>query len=103
MKYNKIVAIIQITRLEQVEERLQELNIPGISVTKVKGYGEYANFFSPDWKSTYARIEIYCQPSQTNAIVNEIMDQAHTGASGDGIVAVIPVETVYRIRTKSAT
>ena len=29
------------------------------------------------------------------------MEVAHTGMEGDGIVAVIPVEKLYRIRTKS--
>jgi len=29
-----------------------------------------------------------------------VMEAAHTGLEGDGIVAVLPVETVYHIRTK---
>ena len=101
MKYKKIVAIIRAEQLEAVEKRLKTLNVPGISVTKVKGYGEYANFFSNDWTSENARIEIYCHPSKVDVIVNGIMEAAHSGLSGDGIVAVIPVENIYRIRTKS--
>ena len=101
MEYIKIVAIIRMASLENVESRLLRLNVPGLSVTKVKGYGEYTNFFTKDWHTTHARIEIYCHQDKREAIVNGIMDEAHSGLTGDGIVAVIPVETIYRIRTKS--
>ncbi|MES0327380.1 MAG: P-II family nitrogen regulator [Gammaproteobacteria bacterium] len=46
MKYCKITAIIQPSKLEAVEEKLKHLCVPGISVTKVRGYGEVPNFFS---------------------------------------------------------
>jgi len=31
--------------------------------------------------------------------ITAIMDTARSGASGDGIVAVLPVEHIYQIRT----
>lgn len=57
MNYSKVVAIISISQdvLEKVERRLQELQVPGICVTKVKGYGEYANFYSRDWMTTHTK------------------------------------------------
>jgi nitrogen regulatory protein P-II 1 len=70
-------------------------------VTKVKGYGEYANFFNPNWLVTHARIEIYTEEARVDEIAAAIMDVANTGVEGDGILAVIPVSKLYRIRTKS--
>ena len=99
--YKKIVAIVRLECLELVENHLHSLNVPGISVTKVKGYGEYTNFYSTDWMSTNAHIEIYCQSDKVDSIVNGIMEKAHSGSQGDGIVVVSPVENIYRIRTKS--
>jgi nitrogen regulatory protein PII len=29
------------------------------------------------------------------------MEAAHSGLAGDGIIAIIPVERIYRIRTKT--
>jgi nitrogen regulatory protein P-II 1 len=49
----------------------------------------------------YARLEIYCETSRAEEIAQAIMDTAHTGQSGDGIVAIIPVERMYRIRSKT--
>ena len=34
-------------------------------------------------------------------IVKTIMEASHVGLEGDGIIAVLPVEKLYRIRTRS--
>lgn len=100
MKLRKVTAIIRSERLEQVEKRLQEEGVNGLSVTKVKGYGEYANFFTRDWMVTHARVEIFTDEKNAERIAHAIMDAAHVGGGGDGIVALLPVEKVYRIRSK---
>lgn len=101
MKYRKVTAIIRRDALEKVERRLQDAGVRGISVTRVKGYGEYADFYARDWMVAYARIEIFTTQEKAEGIAQVIMDSAHVGLSGDGIIAVLPVERLYRIRTKS--
>ncbi len=39
MNLRKVTAIFRSERLEEVEKRLQEAGVKGLSVTKVKGYG----------------------------------------------------------------
>ena len=102
MELRKVVAIIRNQVLEDVEARLSEMRVKGISVTKVEGYGEFANYLNPDWTVTHSRVEIFTEKNMVSGIVEAIMDIAHTGTAGDGIVAVLPVEEIYRIRTKSA-
>ena len=101
MDVKKVTAIVRTDVLEDVENRLRRLGVPGLTVSRVKGFGEYANFFTPDWKSAYARIEIFTDPTQVPPIVDSIMDAAHSGLPGDGIVAVLPVDALYRIRDRS--
>jgi len=100
MKFRKVTAIIRPERLEAVEQCLKKLNVPGVSVTKVKGFGEYANFFVADWLCRNVRVELFVGVRQAEAVARVIMDAAYTGVEGDGIVAVLPVESVYHIRTK---
>ncbi len=100
MNFCKVTAIIRPGRLEKVEEGLKQLNVPGISVTKVKGFGEHANFFEKDWLCQNLQVEVFVDAGQAEEIVKSILDAAHTGIEGDGIVAVSPVESVYQIRTK---
>jgi len=101
MNYRKVTAIIRCDALEKVESVLQAMGIRGISVTKVKGYGEYADFYSGDWMVNHSRIEIFTDETQADLIAQAIMNSAHVGAEGDGIVAILPVEKLYRIRTRS--
>ncbi len=98
MDLKKITAIVRTFVLEDVENRLKQLGVPGITVTRVKGFGEWANFLTHDWMSAYARIDIFTDVAQAKQIVDTIMQVAHTGAAGDGIVAVLPVEGLFRIR-----
>lgn len=60
MNYRKITAIIATERLEAVERALQSMQVDGISVSQVHGYGEYRNFYRSDLMTRYARIEIFC-------------------------------------------
>jgi len=101
MKYRKITAIFRSDAYKKVEQRLQELGVQGFSISHVKGYGEYADLYSSDWMTSHARLEIFTDEEKVETIVEAIMDSAHVGLAGDGIVAVLPVEKLYRIRTRS--
>lgn len=101
MEFRKITAIVRSDCLEKVERQLQRTGVSGISVTQVKGFGEYANFFSRDWMVRHARIEIFTTAEKADAVVTSILETACSGTPGDGIVAVLPVEAIYRVRTRA--
>lgn len=100
MEFRKITAIIDQLKLESVEQALIRLKVPGATVSKVKGYGEHASFFAPDWLVNHVKLEIYIGKHRATEIAETIMEVAHSGAEGDGIVAVSPVEMVYHIRQR---
>lgn len=97
--FRKVTAIVRTVALENVEQCLKSAGVPGISVTKVKGYGEYKNFFRHDWLSEYARIEIFLRRNRADEIARIIVEAAQTGQPGDGVVAILPVESLYQIRS----
>ena len=97
--YCNVIAIVRTELLEKVESKLQELNVHGFSVMQVKGCGEYIDSYNPECFKIHARIEIFTFTRRAEAIAQAIMETAHTGEEGDGIVAIIPVSWVYRIRT----
>ncbi len=100
MKFRFITATINILMVEKVEERLREISVPGLSVSKTKGYGAYKNFFQRDLMTTHARLQIYAPESRVPEIVEAIMESGGIGSEDDGIVAVSPVDTIYRIADK---
>jgi nitrogen regulatory protein P-II 1 len=98
----KVTAIIRTEALEKVAQCLQELGVPGISVTQVKGHGEYANFYNNDLMTDHARVEVFIPAQRADEVAQTIVNVAHSGIAGDGIVAVLPVKQLYRIRTRES-
>jgi nitrogen regulatory protein P-II 1 len=102
----KIEAIIKPFKLDDVKDALNDINIQGITVTEVKGFGrqkghtevyrgaEYVVDFLPKIK-----LEIIVRDDQVRAIVEAVQRAAHTGRIGDGKIFVTPVDEVMRIRT----
>ncbi|MDX8401464.1 MAG: P-II family nitrogen regulator [Mariprofundaceae bacterium] len=100
MNYRKVTAIVNRERLEKVERALRALHVEGASITEVRGWGEYRDFYKPDTLTRHVRVEIFCAREDADRIARGIMEAAHTGISGDGIVAVLPVEQIWCVRTK---
>ncbi len=98
MPFKMVTAYIRMENLAPTEERLRQRGAPGVSVSRVKGFGEHANFFRGDWCTPHARVEVLVEEAEVPDLVSALLDGAHTGLAGDGIIAVLPVEAAYRIR-----
>ncbi|MGC9941760.1 MAG: P-II family nitrogen regulator [Verrucomicrobiota bacterium] len=102
----KIEAIIKPFKLDDVKVALQEIEIHGMTVSEVKGFGrqkghteiyrgsEYTVDFLPKVK-----IEIVLPDSQVGPAVATIIKAAKTGKIGDGKIFVSTISEAYRIRT----
>ena len=101
MGLSYVIAVVRGDALEAVEQSLISIGVRGLTVVKVKGLGRHANFFSRDWLSDEVKLEIVTDNNRVDAIRSAIMDAAHSGAPGDGIVTVLPVSSFHRIRTRS--
>ncbi len=101
-----ITAIIKPFKLDGVREALSEINVQGITVTEVKGFGrqkghtelyrgaEYVIDFLPKVK-----IEVVVEDSLADNVVEAIANAARTGRIGDGKIFVSDIEQAVRIRT----
>ena len=101
MDLSAVIAIIRRGQLERVEKGLREIGVRGINVSKVKGYGEYHNFFTADWMMESVRLEIFTRNERVDAILATILETGHTGSPGDGVVVVYPIERFANIRLRS--
>ena len=95
MDIKLITAIFPRDKLEAVEKKLQLIGVERIDVSNVKGYGEYRNYYARDWMVDEVRFDIFTRPDEVDSITTAIMDGAHTGEPGDGIVAVVPIEKFF--------
>jgi nitrogen regulatory protein P-II 1 len=99
-RFSLVIANFRSDRLNEVEKSLEKLGVERINVCKVKGFGEYHNFFADNWLTAEVRVEIFTRADKVEAIATAVMEAAHTGVPGDGVVAVVPIERLYLIRTR---
>ncbi|WP_373752720.1 P-II family nitrogen regulator [Neisseria weixii] len=102
----KITAMIKPFKLDDMREALSSIDVHGMTVSEVKGFGrqkghtevyrgaEYAVDFMPKVK-----VEIVAEDERVGQIVDMILETARTGKVGDGKIFVEAVEQVIRIRT----
>jgi len=101
MEFRKVTALVRTRLLPEIEGRLRKMGVQGMSEFKVKGFGEYKYILAEDMLSTHTKIEIFAGKTKADEIAAAILETAHTGGPGDGIICLLPVEKVFRIRTKA--
>ena len=102
----KILAVIKPFKLDQVKEALAKVQVNGMTITEVQGFGrqkghkevyrgaEYVTDFVPK-----VEIAIAVNDDMVDEVVNTIITTANTGKIGDGKIFVQSIEEVIRIRT----
>jgi len=101
-----VTAVIKPFKLDAVREALSQIDVQGMTVTEVKGFGrqkghtelyrgaEYVVEFIPKTK-----IEIGVDDAVLDAVLDAITSSAGTGKIGDGKIFVTEIERAVRIRT----
>jgi len=101
-----VMAVIRPFKLDEVREALHRMQVHGLTVSEVRGYGrqrgqteiyrgaEYAVSFQPK-----LRLEVAVTDGMAEQVVETISQAAHTGRIGDGKVFVLDVDHTVRIRT----
>jgi nitrogen regulatory protein P-II 1 len=102
----KIEVVIKPFKLEDVKDALSSLELTGMTVSEVKGYGrqqghtelyrgaEYVVDFLPKIK-----IELVVKDEIVDEVIKVIVQSAKTGKIGDGKIFVSSIEKSIRIRT----
>ncbi|MBW2364947.1 MAG: P-II family nitrogen regulator [Deltaproteobacteria bacterium] len=93
----KIEAIIKPFKLDDVKEALIAMDIQGMTISEVKGYGRQKGH-----KEIYRGAEYtvdFIPKVMVKKTIDAIVKAANTGKVGDGKIFVFPVEEAIRIRT----
>ncbi len=102
-KIKKIEAYIQPFMLQHVEDALRAICVPGMTVIKAKGFGsKKEESFPPSTEIDFTvktKIEIICQDSACDRIVEAIQKNARTGRIGDGKIIIYTIEEAVSILT----
>ena len=102
----KIEAIIKPLKLSDVKEALHEINLTGMTIIDVKGFGRQRGQEGLELNHDYSdefhakiKIEIIVENAMTEKVIKSIKNAAYSGKIGDGKIFVSDIEQVIRIRT----
>jgi len=101
-----VVAVIKHFKLEEVCQALAKVDVSGMTIMEVKGYGRqkgrFENYQGSDSGVTFLpkiRIEVSVADEQVEKTVAAIRAAARTGQIGDGKIFVSTLDHAVRIRT----
>ena len=102
----KIEAIIKPFKLSAVKNALHEIDLSGMTVIEVKGFGRQRGQEGIDNNQDYddefhakVKIEIIVEDDIVEKAIESIIKAAFSGKIGDGKIFVSNIEQVMRIRT----
>ena len=92
--------------MDEVRAALEKMNIPGMTVTEVRGHGRQKGHTAVYRGQEYnvsllpkVEIEVVVPDAVADQVIQSIAAAARTGEIGDGRVFVLPVEAGFNIRT----
>jgi nitrogen regulatory protein P-II 1 len=102
----KVEAIIREEKLEAVKKALEDKGFIGLTVTQVSGRGQQKGI-SLQWRVGEYRVdllpkiklEVVVTDKDCPAVIQIICESGRTGSFGDGMIFVMPVEQICRVRT----
>lgn len=93
----KLECIIRPEKLDDVRAALRKTGIGGMTITHIEGFGKQRAIGRGSVNKV--KVEVYVDDFQAKSILEIIMAAARSGNTGDGKIAIIPLEEIHRIRT----
>lgn len=98
MAFKYVIAILRPEVVPLLEPRLTRIGVGGITLTPVKGFGNYKNFFSDDWLTEHAKAELFVDEAHLGALLDLLRETPSSDVPGTGVVAVMPVDDFFHLR-----
>src|SRR5690349_24154259 len=102
---NKIEAIIQTFKLDEVKKTMQSMGIEGMTVSEVRGHGRQKGHTEVYRGQEYnvdllpkVKLEVVVTGDRSEAVIKALSAAARTGKIGDGKLFVYDVAEAVRIR-----
>lgn len=103
----KIEAIIREDKVNDVHDALCNIGILGFNMFEVRGHGRQGGVQLVGRAGAYQinmlpkiQINIILSDRNLEAALEAILNSAHTGEPGDGLIFIYPVDEVIRVRTR---
>jgi nitrogen regulatory protein P-II 1 len=104
-----VTAVLKPHRLEDVTSALKDLDVSGMTISEVQGFGRQRGhtevYRGSEYKVDYVpkvRVDVVCDAADADKVADVIAESARTGKIGDGKIWITEVARLVRIRTGEA-
>jgi nitrogen regulatory protein P-II 1 len=104
-----VTAVMKPHRLEEVTNALKDIDVGGLTISEVQGFGRQRGhtevYRGSEYKVDYVpkvRVDVVCDAADADKIADVIAESARTGKIGDGKIWITEVARLVRIRTGEA-
>jgi len=104
-----VTAVLKPHRLEEVTSALKYLDVSGMTISEVQGFGRQRGhtevYRGSEYKVDYVpkvRVDVVCDAAEADKVADVIAESARTGKIGDGKIWITEVARLVRIRTGEA-
>ena len=104
-----VTAVLKPHRLEEVTSALKDLDVSGMTISEVQGFGRQRGhtevYRGSEYKVDYVpkvRVDVVCDAADADKVADVIAESARTGKIGDGKIWITEVARLVRIRTGEA-
>jgi nitrogen regulatory protein P-II 1 len=101
-----VTAIVKPFALGEVRAGLEGMNVSGVTVSEVSGFGRQRGhtevYRGADYHVDFVpkvRVEVVVEDGAVEKVIEVVSRAARSGKIGDGKLWVTPVDTVVRVRT----
>lgn len=96
-----IIAIVRPFTVEKIVNAFENIEgFPGMTIIDSEGFGQRLRTSAYDALDPFKpnkRIEVVASGEMVESIISAIKKNAHTGKKGDGLISVLPVDSVALI------
>lgn len=94
-----VVAIVPAESVQPLQAQLHALGVKGMTLTRVRGFGEYKNFYSDDGLTEHVKLEMFVQASEVEPLLAALVQWSRLEGPGAGVAAVLKVDAFVHRRT----
>lgn len=101
-----VVAVIRPEKVDDVLDALENIEVPGVTITNVSGRGEQGGI-TLQYRAgkmhihtlPKTKLEIVLPDKDVEKVISAIRTAARTGEKGDGRIFILPVDAAGWVRT----
>jgi nitrogen regulatory protein P-II 1 len=99
MEIKRITAIVPQELIDSCERCLRKCGVPGMTIEKVRGFGEHANYFSSDLLMSNVQVVVYVSEQKAATVVDALKSFARNEHTPAGILAIESIERLVNLNT----